>query len=70
MWPMKKAYINSPDARTAASDYMIKIIYDNGEILEKQTTNYSYSNIFDEIKESHEGEHDRKVKSINIELIR
>lgn len=67
---MKKAYINSPDSETSASDYMIKITYANGQILEKPTSNYSYSNIFDEIKESHENERDRKVKSINIELIR
>lgn len=67
---MKKAYINSPDARTAASDYMIKIEYSNGEVLEKEVTNYSYSRVFDLIKENHEGENDQKVKSIKIEFIR
>ncbi|GEM_PF-6287722 len=67
---MKKAYINSLDSETSASEYRIKITYENGEVLEKQSINYSYSNIFDEIKESHEDERDRKVKSINIELIR
>lgn len=67
---MKKAHINSLDSETSASDYMVKIIYADGEVREKRTANYSYSNVFDEIKESHEGENDRKVKSINIELVR
>jgi len=67
---MKKAYINSPDLETAASDYVIKIVYDDGEVLEKQVTGYSYSDIFDLIKENHEDERDRRVKSINIDFIR
>lgn len=67
---MKKAYINSPDSEAVASDYMIRIMYGDGEVFEKQITNYSYSNVFDLIKGNHEGEYDRKVKSINIEFIR
>ena len=55
---MKKAYINSPVLETAASDYVIKVVYDDGEVLEKQVTGYSYSDIFDLIKENHEDERD------------
>jgi len=66
---MKKAYINSPDSKTAASEYMVKIVYANGEVLEQNIVDYSYSRVFDWIKENHEGENDRKVKSIMIELI-
>lgn len=67
---MKKAYINSPDSQTAASDYMITIIYVDGEVFKKKITQYSYSNVFEVIKDMHEGENDKMVKSIKIEYIR
>lgn len=67
---MKKAYINSPDKESAASDYQIEIKYDNGEVLKEIITTYSYSSVFDCIKERHENENDKKVQSIKIDFIR
>ncbi|AQR95544.1 hypothetical protein [Clostridium saccharoperbutylacetonicum] len=66
---MKKAYINLPDNKSAASTYQIEIEYDNGEIKKDEIIQYSYSNVFEVIKERHEGEHDRKVKSIKIDFM-
>lgn len=65
---MKKAYINLPDNKSAASTYQIEIEYDNGEILKDEIIQYSYANVFEVIKERHEGENDRKVKSIKIDF--
>lgn len=67
---MKKAYINLPDSQLAASIYLVEIKYLDGEVLIKQITQYSYADVFEVIKESHEDENDRPVKSIRIELIR
>ncbi|MCY6372451.1 hypothetical protein [Clostridium ganghwense] len=66
---MQTGYINSPDSETGASEYKIEIEYDNGEVLEEQIINYSYSNVFEWIKDRHNGKNDRKVKSIKIDLI-
>lgn len=67
---LKKAYINLPDSELGLSDYLVKIEYMNGDTFEKRISNYSYSNIFEKIKENHEGEHDSAVKKIVIEHIR
>lgn len=67
---MKKAYVNVPDKESAASDYLIKIEYQNGEVFEKEITSYSYSSVFEVIKERHEDDHDQAVKSVNIEYVR
>ncbi|WP_159428726.1 hypothetical protein [Tepidimicrobium xylanilyticum] len=49
---------------------MITIIYVDGEVFKKKITQYSYSNVFEVIKDMHEGENDKMVKSIKIEYIR
>ncbi|RXI46075.1 hypothetical protein DP145_01675 [Clostridium tetani] len=67
---MGKSYINLPEVRIPASSYLVKIEYNNGEVLEKEITNYSYSDVFNWIKENHEGKYNRKAKSIKITAIR
>lgn len=67
---MKKAYVNLSDSKLYASEYMVTIEYQDGEVFKKQITNYSYSNVFELIKENHEDEFDREVKSIKIDYIR
>lgn len=67
---MRKAYINSTDKESAASDYQIEIKYDDGKVSKESITAYSYSSIFDHIKENHENENDKKVQSIKIDFIR
>lgn len=66
---MKKAYINLPDKQSAASTYQIEIEYENGQILKDEIIQYSYSSVFEVIKDRHEGENDRKVKSIKIDFM-
>lgn len=67
---MKKAYVNLSDSKLYASEYMVTIEYQDGEVFKKQITNYSNSNVFELIKENHEDEFDREVKSIKIDYIR
>jgi hypothetical protein len=67
---MKKAYVNLPDSELYASQYMIKIEYQDGEVFEKEITNYSISNVFDLIKENHQDEYDRPINSIKIDVIK
>lgn len=67
---MKKALVNVSDSKLYASDYIIKIEYQDGEVFEDEITNYSYSNVFERIKEIHVDEYDRPVKSIRIDFIR
>jgi len=67
---MKKAYINLSDSDLYASEYLIKIEYQDGEVFEKEVTNYSYSNIFELIKENHLDENDCQVKSIKVDLVK
>jgi len=67
---MKKAYINAADKDSYNSDYLVKIEYKNERTLEQTVSNYSYSNVFEKIKEHHEDEHDSAVKRISIEHIR
>jgi hypothetical protein len=67
---MKKAYINLPDSDLHASQYIIKIEYQDGDVFEKEVTNYSYSDLFDLIKDNHEEDYDRSVKSIKIDFVK
>lgn len=65
---MKKGYINLPDTELCASIYEVTIEYANGDVLSETVTQYSYADVFDVIKENHEGGRDRKIKSIKVEL--
>lgn len=65
---MKKGYVNLPDKELCASTYEVTIEYANGDVFGQIVTQYSYSDVFEVIKEKHEDEKDRKIKSIKIEL--
>ena len=67
---MKKAHVNVPDSETHTSDYLIEVVYKDGDSFEKEVTNYPYSSIFELIKENHKDEHDRAVESISVKFIR
>lgn len=69
---MKKGYINelSSEEKMAASTYKAVITYANGEVSEKEIVQYSFSDAFEVIKESHEEENNKGAKSITIELIK
>lgn len=65
----KKGYVNLPDSELIESQFQVLIEYEDGDQFRKETTNYSFSNIFELIKFEHEGEYDRAIKSIKIEKL-
>lgn len=67
---MKKGYINVPDKDLYLSTYNVIIEYKDGEIKEEEIAQYSYSDVFEVIKERHEDEKDKAVKSIKINLVK
>ena len=67
---MVKGYINKPDSECCACEYKVTIEYSNGQVVQEKNIQYSYSDMFEVIKEKHEGDNDRAVKSIKIELIK
>lgn len=69
---MKKAYINdlSHDKKMAASEYQVEVIYDDDSVNFFRVPQYSYSDVFEVIKEKHEAENNKGAKRIIIELVR
>lgn len=66
---MKKGFINAPDEECCAVTYSIRIEYEDGEVYEDIINQYSYSDVFEVIKDNHQDERDKSVKSIKIDLI-
>ncbi len=60
---MKSGYINEQenDEKMAASTYKAVITYDDGSVKKKEIVQYSFADTFEAIKESHEGEFNRKA---------
>jgi hypothetical protein len=67
---MKKAYVSLPDSELYLSEYWVEIEYLDGGVWKSKISQYSYADVFEVIKDNHEDEYDRPVKSIKIELIR
>ncbi|MFP7202199.1 hypothetical protein SFC08_14610 [Lysinibacillus halotolerans] len=69
---MKKALINELDQnkKMAASTYKATITYADNEVMEKEIVQYSFSDVFEVIKEGHENENNKEVTSILIEVIK
>ncbi|MFF2174959.1 hypothetical protein ACFVT8_00615 [Lysinibacillus sp. NPDC058147] len=67
---MKKGYINElqDDEKMAGSLYKATITYGDGSVVEKEISQYSFADAFEVIKENHEGELNRKAKSISLEI--
>lgn len=67
---MKRGFINEleNEEKMAASTYNAVITYDDGSVENKEIVQYSFAEAFEVIKENHEGEFNRKAKSILLEV--
>ncbi len=69
---MKKALINPLDTpnKMAATEYGVEIYHKNDEVIELTFTQYSYSEVFDAIKEYYTDKNDNSVEKVIIEVKR